>query len=289
MEKGNLRCDANVSVRPKGEKKLGTRTETKNLNSFRNIQACISFEIERQIEAILDGEKIIQQTRLWNADKGESKAMRSKEDSDDYRYFPCPDLPVVHVEESLITKLNSNLPELPDDKSKRFQDKFGLSKFDAENLVSSKPVANFFEQVVQLGSNPKTCANWIMGDFSKLLNETKSTIDSTKISPKQLHELIQNIDSAIISGKIAKSVFEEMFKSGKSADQIIEEKGLKQVSDQTTLQAICEKIIQENPNQVKTYREGKDKLFGFFVGQAMKATSGQGNPQVINQLFKKLL
>ena len=289
MEKGNLRCDANVSVRPKGEKKLGIRTETKNLNSFRNIQACISFEIERQIEAILDGEKIIQQTRLWNADKGESKAMRNKEDSDDYRYFPCPDLPVVHVEEPLITKLKLNLPELPDDKSKRFQDKFGLSRFDAENLVSSKSVANFFEQVVQLGSDPKTCANWIMGDFSKLLNETKSEIDSTKISPKQLHELIQNIDSAVISGKIAKSVFGEMFKSGKSADQIIEEKGLKQVSDQTTLQVICEKIIQENPNQVKAYREGKDKLFGFFVGQAMKATSGQGNPQVINQLFKKLL
>ncbi|MCP4297894.1 MAG: Asp-tRNA(Asn)/Glu-tRNA(Gln) amidotransferase subunit GatB [Proteobacteria bacterium] len=289
LEKGNLRCDANVSVRPEGELELGTRTETKNLNSFRNIQACIEFEISRQIDAVLDGEKIIQQTRLWNADLSESRAMRNKEDSDDYRYFPCPDLPVVHIAEGLVTELEAELPELPDEKKRRFQDQFELSQFDAENLVSSRTVAQFFESVIKLGNKPKIVANWIMSDFSKFLNESKITIAESKITPLHLHELLQRIDSGVISGKIAKSVFKEMFRSGNTADIIIEKKGLKQVSDEGALQGICETVVKENPSQVKAYLEGKEKLFGFFVGQAMKTTKGKGNPQVINQIFKKLL
>lgn len=289
MEKGNLRCDANVSIRPVGQKEFGIRTETKNLNSFRNIHACISFEIERQTDAVLDGEEIVQQTRLWDANRGESRVLRTKEDSDDYRYFPCPDLPVVQVKDSLVESLKESLPELPDEKSARFQSDFSLSLHDSTILVANKVVAEYFEQCVDLGCKPKIAANWVTGDFARLLNEEKMEITDSKVSPQDLTDLIKLIENGTISGKIAKTVFEEMFQTGKKADQVVEEKGLKQVSDEGALREICQKIIDDNANQADAYKAGQTKLLGFFVGQAMKMTKGKGNPQLINKILKDIL
>lgn len=289
MEKGNLRCDANVSIRPVGQQEFGTRTETKNLNSFRNVQAAIDFEIERQRDLILDGETIVQQTRLWDANQKTSKAMRSKEDSDDYRYFPCPDLPVVCFETSLIDELADTLPELPDEKQQRFQDSFSLPPKDAATLVSSREMAEFFEKTIDLGVDPKIVANWMLGDFSRLLNESRSEISETKVSPENLAAMIRLIQDGTISGKIAKQVFEEMFSSGKNAAEIVEAKGLKQVSDESEIKAICETIIASNGKQVEEYKSGKEKVFGFFVGQVMKQTKGKANPQLVNKLLKEIL
>lgn len=289
MEKGNLRCDANVSIRPVGQKELATRTETKNLNSFRNVQAAIDYEIERQTDANLDDEPIIQQTRLWNADRKVSRAMRSKEDSDDYRYFPCPDLPVIVVEPSLIDSLRAELPELPDEKSKRFQDSYQLSKHDTTMLVASRNLADYFEAVLAHGLEPKAASNWIMGDMSRLLNENGIDIQDCLVTADKLAGLIKQIDSGVISGKIAKTVFEEMFKSGQDAESVIEEKGLKQVSDSGELTAICEAIITNNPDQAEQFRAGKEKVMGFFVGQVMQKTKGKANPQMVNQILRELL
>jgi len=289
MEKGNLRCDANVSIRPIGQSELATRTETKNLNSFRNVQAAIDYEIERQIDANLDGEPIIQQTRLWNADRKVSKAMRNKEDSDDYRYFPCPDLPVIAVETSLIEALRAELPELPDEKSVRFQDTYQLSKHDTTMLVANRNLADYFEAVLTHGVEPKAAANWIMGDMSRLLNENGTDIQDCQVTADKLAGLIKQIDDGVISGKIAKTVFEEMFKSGKDAEAVIEEKGLKQVSDSGELTGICEKIITANPDQAEQFRAGKEKVMGFFVGQVMQKTKGKANPQMVNQILRELL
>ena len=289
MEKGNLRCDANVSVRPIGQQELGIRTETKNLNSFRNVQAAIDYEIDRQIDMNLEGEPIIQQTRLWNADTKSSKAMRSKEDSDDYRYFPCPDLPVVDVDPELIESLRKELPELPDEKCKRFEEQYQLSRHDAAILAAGRAMADYFEAVLSAGIEAKTAANWIMGDVSRLLNENSLEITHCKVTPEDLAGLLKQIDSGVISGKIAKTVFEEMFQSGRGAEAIIEEKGLKQVSDSGELTSICEKIITDNPAQAEQFRAGKEKVMGFFVGQVMKQTKGKANPQMVNQILRDLL
>ncbi len=289
MEKGNLRCDANVSIRPEGQNTLGIRTETKNLNSFRNVQAAIDYEIDRQIDMTIEGEPIIQQTRLWNADNKSAKAMRTKEDSDDYRYFPCPDLPVVAVEPKLIESLRAQLPELPDEKYQRFQDEFQLSKHDAAILVAGRSMADYYEAVIANGAEPKTAANWIMGDVSRLLNEEGSDITDCRVTADKLAGLIKQIDNGVISGKIAKTVFEEMFKTGKDAETVIEEKGLKQVSDSGELTGICEKIVADNPSQAEQFRAGKEKVMGFFVGQVMKQTKGKANPQMVNQILKDLL
>lgn len=289
MEQGNLRCDANVSIRPRNQKEFGIRTETKNLNSFRNIQAAIEFEIERQTELVLDREIIVQQTRLWDADLKSSKAMRNKEDSDDYRYFPCPDLPVVQLTDEMIDELRIILPELPDEKRKRFISEFELSEKDASILVSNRRTAEFFEDTVKKGAKPKTAANWILGDFARLLNETRTDIDESNISSHHLATMIALIDDGTISGKIAKTVFEEMFSSGKSPDSIIEEKGLKQVSDEGEIQKICRQILENNPEQVEEFKGGKQKVLGFFVGQVMKQTRGKANPQLVNKILKDLL
>ena len=289
MEKGNLRCDANVSIRPYGQEAFGIRTETKNLNSFRNVKAAINFEVGRQTDAMLDGEQIIQQTRLWDADRKVSKALRTKEDSDDYRYFPCPDLPIINLLESDIEQLKLSLPELPDQKRERFLTDFHLSPHDASNLVSDKSMALYFEEVVKQGSDAKLAANWITGDFARLLNDSKTNISDCKVPPEHLLELLTCIGDGTISGKIAKTVFGEMFNTGKTAPRVIDEKGLKQVSDESELNVICEKIIAENVKQAEEFRSGKEKIFGFFVGQAMKATRGQANPQVINKLLRDLL
>ncbi|MBU3914516.1 Asp-tRNA(Asn)/Glu-tRNA(Gln) amidotransferase subunit GatB [bacterium] len=289
MEKGNLRCDANVSVRPVGQEVFGTRTETKNLNSFRNVQAAIDYEIDRQIDAILDGEKIIQQTRLWNANEKISKAMRSKEDSDDYRYFPCPDLPVVLVDGALIDELRKKLPELPDEKKERFIKAYDLSDYDASVLVADKNVAEYFEEVLGKGIEAKTAANWITGDFARMLNEAKINIQDSKISIDNLAKMLLLIENGTISGKIAKTVFEEMFRTGEDAETVVKDKGLEQVSDEGELAGICEKIVADNPSQVEEFRAGKQKVFGFFVGQVMQQTKGKANPQIVNKILRDLL
>lgn len=289
MEQGNLRCDANVSIRPMHQTALGIRTETKNLNSFRNVQAAIEFEIERQIELSLQGEPIIQQTRLWDANNKTSKAMRSKEDSDDYRYFPCPDLPVVFVENATIESLKLKLPELPDEKQLRLQKEYGLVQKDAANLVADRAMADFFEETVKHGTEPKLVANWILSDFSRMLNESKTTIHQSKIKPVQLAGLIRLIQNGTISGKIAKTVFEAMFESGKAADQIVSEKGLVQLSDEGEIHRTCKQILESNPAQVEEYKAGKAKVMGYFVGLVMKQTKGKANPQMVNQVLKDLL
>ncbi len=289
MEKGNLRCDANVSIRPFGQEELATRTETKNLNSFRNVQAAIDYEIARQTDMNLDDEPVIQQTRLWNADRKASKAMRSKEDSDDYRYFPCPDLPVVAVKQELIESLRSELPELPDEKNQRFQEAFQLNKHDASILVANRGTAEYFEAVLASGIDPKSAANWVMGDVSRLLNENGTNIANCLVTADKLAGLIKQIDAGVISGKIAKTVFEEMFQSGRDAESVIEEKGLKQVSDSGELTGICEKIVADNPAQTEQFKAGKEKVMGFFVGQVMKQTKGKANPQMVNQILRDLL
>jgi aspartyl-tRNA(Asn)/glutamyl-tRNA(Gln) amidotransferase subunit B len=289
MEQGNLRCDANVSIRPLNQSALGIRTETKNLNSFRNVQAAIEFEIRRQIELSLDGEPIIQQTRLWDANNKTSRAMRTKEDSDDYRYFPCPDLPVVYVDDSTIEALLQELPELPDEKQLRFQSEYGLVEKEASILVADRALANFFEETVKSGIEPKPVANWMLSDFSRLLNETKTDIKQTKIKPDHLAGMIRLIQNGTISGKIAKTVFEAMFDTGKTAEKIVAEKGLIQLSDEGEIHRTCKQILEANAAQVEEYKAGKEKVIGFFVGLVMKQTKGKANPQVVNQVLKDLL
>jgi len=289
MEKGNLKCDANVSIRPRGVEELGIRTETKNMNSFRNVQAAIEYEIRRQTEMVLDGEKITQQTRRWDANQKTSKAMRTKEDSDDYRYFPCPDLPIVRFDDSLIDELRSSLPELPDEKRERFLSEYALSEHDASVLVADNNVADYFEAVVEHKTDAKTTANWIMGDVAKSLNETGTEIKACLVTPRMLAEMIQLIEDGTISGKIAKTVFEEMFRSGNNASSVVETKGLKQVSDEGALTEICQSVLTENPSQVEQFKAGKEKVMGFFVGQVMKQTKGKANPQMVNQILKRLI
>ena len=289
MEKGNLRCDANVSIRPLGQKKLNTRTETKNLNSFKNVQAAIDFEIIRQTELVSDDREIYQETRLWNADKKISRSMRGKEEAAEYRYFPCPDLPVVYIPHDWVEKLKKRLPELPDAKISRFRAEYDLSRLDALNITDNKYLANYFEMVIQGGNKAKIAVNWIMGDLSRLLNQHHMGIQDIQVSPIQFSELIQLIEKDDISGKIAKTVFEEMFETGKDAKHIVQKKGLVQISDEKELRKLCEQIIYSNLMQVKEYKAGKQKMFGFFVGQVMKASQGKANPQVVNQLLKELL
>ena len=289
MEKGNFRCDANVSLRPKNQIEFGTRTETKNLNSFRNIKASIDFEIERQTELLSAGGTVIQQTRLWNADNRISRAMRNKEDSDDYRYFPCPDLPIVMVNDDLIARIKSEILELPDVKCQRFIDQYALGYKDSNQLSSNKYVAQFFENLINLGVESKKAANWILSDFSRLLNENKIEIQDSKIKVENLAKLIALIEKGTISGKIAKSVFEDMFNTGKDAEIIVEEKGLVQVSDEKALLGICQEIVEKNPKQVTDFKAGKTKLMGFFVGQVMQQTKGKANPQVVNNILQDLL
>ncbi len=289
MEKGNLRCDANVSIRPVGEEKFGTRTESKNLNSFRNVAQSIDAEIARQTDVLLDGGKIVQETRLWDANQRTSRSLRVKEDSQDYRYFPCPDLPVVLIDPEQVNKARETLPELPDQKRDRFTQQYALSPYDAAVLVADQAIATYYEEVIALGADAKKTANWVTVELARLLNENKQTIRECKIRPPNLAALLALIADGTISGKIAKTVFEEAFTTGKEPGQIVEEKGLRQESDQGALEKICLEILQENQAQVAAYQGGKDKLFGFFVGQVMKKTSGKANPKLANELMKKLL
>ena len=289
MEKGHFRCDANVSLRPIGQEKFGTRTETKNLNSFRFVQQAITYEIARQTEELLDGKRIVQETRLWDSVKKNTYSMRSKEEAHDYRYFPDPDLPVVRISSDFVEQIHNQLPELPDAKKQRFMESFGLSTYDAEVLVADKQVAEYFEEVVAAKADPKLVCNWISGELMRLMNENKVDIRNVGIPAKSLASLIQFLQEGSISGKIAKTVFEEMVKSGKDPATIIEVRGLKQVSDEGALRGLLETLLSNNPKQVEQFRAGKTQIKGFFVGQVMKETKGQANPQIVNQLLEELL
>ena len=289
MEKGHLRCDANVSIRPKGKKEFGTRTETKNLNSFRFVQHAIDYEIDRQREEILDGETIVQETRLWDTDRKVTFSMRSKEEADEYRYFPDPDLPLVKMTPELIATLRKKLPELPDAKKQRFMEEYKLNDYDADVLTASPALSEYFEKVLACGSVPKITCNWIIGDLTRVMNESGKTLNEINLSPENLASLTVLIDRGEISSKIAKTVFSEMLDSGKNPNTIIEDKGLKQITDKKELGSIVAELLASNPQQVKQYREGKTKVIGFFVGQMMKKTQGKGDPSLINNLLKEKL
>lgn len=290
MQEGSFRCDANVSVRPKGLSELGTRTETKNLNSFRFVERAINYEIDRQIDVIESGGKVVQETRLYDPDDDSTRTMRSKEEANDYRYFPDPDLLPVKLEENLLQELQANLPELPDVKQARFCNEYGLSENDAEQLSASRAMADYFEEVIAgKKDQAKIAANWVLGEFSAAINQNNIEIAKSPVKAKGLAQLIARITDNTISGKIAKEVFQEMWESDKSADQVIEEKGLQQISDVGELESIIDKVISDNPKQVEQYKSGKDKVFGFFVGNVMKATKGKANPKQVNDLLKSKL
>ena len=287
MEQGSLRCDANISVRKAGEP-LGTRCEIKNVNSVKNIVKAIEYEAARQVEILENGGKVDQETRLFDATTGQTRTMRSKEDANDYRYFPDPDLLPVYVDEELIERLRGELPELPDAKIARYVKEFGLNQYDAEVIVADEETAKYFEEA-SIGASPKIVANWISSELFGKLNKNNIELADCKITPAMIRELVLLIEDSTISGKMAKSVFEEMFESGMNPAKIVKEKGLVQVSDKSTLEPIIDEIIAANPSFVEEYKSGKDKLFGFFVGQVMKQTGGKASPQMVNDLLKEKL
>lgn len=289
MEQGSLRCDANVSVRPFGQEKLGTRAEVKNLNSFRAVQRSIEHEVERQIELIEGGGKVVQETRTWDDAQGITLSLRGKEEANDYRYSPDPDLPPLIASKELIEKIKKTLPELPDVKKDRLIKELGLTEYDASVITSSKKMAVFFDETLEFYSDAKQVANWLMVEFSRLLNLESLEINESKVTPKKLASLLALVDSDKISGKIAKTVFEEMFATGKDPEVIVEEKGLVQISDAGALETIIEKIIAENPKSVEDYQSGNKKAVGFLVGQIMKETQGQANPGMVNKMLTERL
>ncbi len=290
MQEGSFRCDANVSIRPVGETKLGTRTELKNINSFRFVERAINYEIERQIQVLESGGKIVQETRLYDPNKNETRSMRSKEEANDYRYFPDPDLLPVVVTQELIEKIRLGMPELPQHKRERFIEQYGLSAYDASILVSSKEMALYYEEVVKESKNqPKLAANWLISELLGALNKAGLDITESPISSKQLGKLISRIADNTISGKIAKTIFEALWNQEGDVDEIIEKRGLKQVTDLGAIEKLIDEIIAAHPQHVADYRAGKEKLFGFFVGQAMKLSGGKLNPQQLNEMLKKKL
>ncbi len=291
MQEGSFRCDANVSVRPRGANKFGTRAEVKNLNSFRFLEKAIQFEVARQIELIESGGKVVQETRLYDSDKNETRSMRSKEEANDYRYFPDPDLLPVEVDQQFIDGVRATLPELPDEKAARFAREFALSAYDAGVLCASRELGAYFESLVQaLGiAHAKLAANWVMGELSGALNRDNVEITASRVSAADMSALLGRIVDATISGKIAKDVFEAMWSEGKTADALIEARGLRQITDAGAIESVIDAVIAANPKQLADYRAGKDKLFGFFVGQVMKATGGKANPAQLNDLLKAKL
>ncbi|MBR2785018.1 MAG: Asp-tRNA(Asn)/Glu-tRNA(Gln) amidotransferase subunit GatB [Clostridia bacterium] len=289
MQEGSLRCDVNLSVRPRGQKEFGTRTETKNLNSFKAIHNSIEFEIKRQIEEVENGGKIYQETRRWDDAKGIGYAMRSKEDAHDYRYFPEPDLAPIILSDEYIQNLKDNLPEMPHIKKERYMKDFDLPEYDADILTSSIKTAKFFEEANDICNNPKAVSNWIMGDFTRMLNEKEIEIDESKVTSQNLAELITLIDKGTISSKIAKQVFEDMFETGENAKDIVEKKGLVQMSDEGAIKEIVQKVVDANPQSIADYKAGKDRAIGFLVGQIMKETKGKANPQIVNKLLLEII
>ncbi len=289
MSQGSMRCDANVSVRPKGTTELGTRTEIKNINSFRFVEKAINIEVERQIDIIEDGGRIIQETRLYDSERNETRSMRSKEVANDYRYFPEPDLLPVVIDDAFIESVRETLPELPDIKRARFQEQYGLSEYDAMVLAADLATANYFEEVVAGCDDAKLSANWVMGDLQAVLNKNETPISQSPVAAKDLAGLISRIKDNTISSKIAKTVFEAMLAGEGDADAIIESKGLKQVTDTGAIEAMVDEVIANNPDQVQQYKDGKEQVIGFFVGQVMKASQGKANPGQVNQMLKEKL
>lgn len=289
MEEGSFRCDANVSVRPVGTDTFGTRTELKNMNSFKHVENALTYEIERQRGVVEDGRELVQETRLWDEAKGVTVPMRGKEEAHDYRYFPDPDLLPLVIDEGWIEEIRSTLPELPDEKRARFIEAYGIPLYDAQVLTSSRSLADYFEACVEHFSKPKTVSNWVMGSILATLKAENKTIEESPVSPERLAELLRLVDSGVISGKIAKTVFDEMVSSGKPPEAIVQEKGLVQVTDADAITEVIEQVLSDHAKEVSDYRGGKTKLFGFFVGQVMKATRGKANPKMVNEILKSLL
>jgi aspartyl-tRNA(Asn)/glutamyl-tRNA(Gln) amidotransferase subunit B len=290
MQEGSFRCDANVSVRPKGEHAFGTRAELKNLNSFRFIEKAINFEVERQIDIIESGGSVRQETRLYDPNKDETRPMRSKEEANDYRYFPDPDLLPVVLDDAFLEQIAIGLPELPAAKRQRFCAEYGLSEYDADVLTTSRELADYFERVVaSSGGDPKLAANWVMGELSGALNKAGLDIGASRVSSAALADLLRRIADNTISGKIAKEVFEAMWEGEGAADDIIAARGLTQITDSSAIEQIIDEVMTRFPDQLGQFRDGKDKLFGFFVGQVMKATSGKANPAQVNELLRRKL
>ncbi|AFM25611.1 Asp-tRNA(Asn)/Glu-tRNA(Gln) amidotransferase subunit GatB [Desulfomonile tiedjei] len=288
MQEGSFRCDANVSIRPKGTTALGVKAEVKNMNSFRNVQRALHYEIERQIETLKEGGRIVQETRLFDPSTGTTASMRSKEQAHDYRYFPDPDLLPLRVEPELVERMRNQLPELPAEKKERFI-QLGIPAYDAGVLTASRPLADFFERTVELFPNPKAVSNWMMTEFMRELKGEEADISCCPVSPSQLANLLKSVEDGTISGKIAKTVFEEMFRTGKEPEEIIREKGLVQVSDTDELTAACREVLDANAGEVAKYLSGKTKIFGFFVGQVMKKTKGKANPGLVNSILEEEL
>ena len=290
MQEGSFRCDANVSMRPKGQEEFGIRTETKNLNSFRFVERAINHEIERQIDVLEEGGEVVQETRLYDPNKDETRSMRSKEEANDYRYFPDPDLLPVIMNSEDLEVIKKELPELPAAKIARFKQDYELNDYDAENLVMDKDTAEYFEQVVKSGNNKaKLIANWVLGELSSALNQNEKEIINSPVTAEMLSGLLSRIEDNTISNKIAKEVFQAMWAGEGEVDDIIEAKGLKQITDSDEIEALVEQVIADNPGQVEQYKSGKDKVFGFFVGQVMKLSKGKANPQQVNGLLKEKL
>ena len=289
MAEGSMRCDVNVSIKKTDESELGTRAELKNINSFKFIEKAINYEIDRQIRVLENGESVVQETRLYDSEKNETRSMRSKEEANDYRYFPCPDLLPVVISDDELKEIINNLPELPEEKEKKYISEIGLEESEAKIISSSKTMANMFEQASSKTNDAKLVARWLVGDVSALLNKENIEIDESNLSAENFGKLIERISDNTISGKIAKSVLEEIWENGSDVDEIIESKGLVQIQDESLLEEIANKIIKSNPEQVLAYKGGKDKLFGFFVGQVMKETQGKANPKSVNEILKKLL
>ena len=289
MAQGSMRCDVNVSIRKKGSKKLGTRTETKNVNSFKFVEKAIQYEINRQIDVLGSGNKIDQETRLYDSQLNQTRSMRSKEYSNDYRYFPEPDLLPIFLEKEFIKSVKKQMPELPEEKKLRFCKDFSLNDYDAGVLATDKDLATFFEEVVKISKAPKLSANWVMGDFSAFLNQENLSVNASKVDSSSLGKLLLRIEDSTISGKIAKEVFEEMWNLSKDPDEIIKSKDLKQITDLKEIIEVIDSVIEQNPSQLEQYRSGQDKLYGFFVGQVMKASNGKANPRQVNKILKEKL
>lgn len=288
MEEGSLRCDANVSVRPVGQKEYGTKAEVKNINSFKFVEKALEYEIKRQIKVIEDGGKIIQETRLWDSDKGITESMRTKEEAHDYRYFPDPDLVPITVEQKWIDELKASLPELPDAKRKRFVSEYGLPQYDADLLTEEKSIAEYFEEAVKLGGNPKIVANWIITNIFKHLKEEDKEITEILFTPKHLVNVLSLIGAGRTSTTMAKTIIlDEVFKSGKMPEVIVKERGLVQISDSSEIEKAADEVILKNPKEVERFKAGDEKLLGFFVGQIMKLTKDKANPQIVNEIVKK--
>ncbi len=289
MEEGSLRCDANVSLRPVGQAELGTRTELKNINSFKFVQKALEYEIERQAKILDQGDAVVQETRLYDSSKGVTFPMRSKEEAHDYRYFPEPDLVPTVCDEAWIEAIQQSLPEMPEQKRERFVSDYGIPEYDAGVLTTSKALADYFETCVKLFDKPKIISNWIMGDLLRELKNDDKEIDDCPVTPERLADLLKLIDDGTISGKMAKTVFEDMYQTGKPPAEIVKAKGLMQITDESALLKMVEDVIAANPGQAADYKNGKDKLIGFFVGQVMQASKGQANPALVNKLLKEKL